>query len=550
MHVDEHLRVLLHDAGKVGKRAAGALEHGQQLQSRHQAVTGGVVLQEDDVAGLLAADDGAVREHALQNVAIAHGGLNHLEALLLHGDGEAQVAHDGRDDLGVGELATGGQVGAADGQDVVTVDLVALAVHEQHAVGVAVVGQTDVGMGAQHELAQGLEVSGAALDVDVGAAVIGVDSVHRGAQALQRGGRGLARSTVTAVDGNDQTIEPQAIKRIDGMIDICLASVLHLDDVAHAGTGRQRVGSHGFLGHDPGADLFLDRIGKLHTLAAKEFDAVELRRIMRSRDDDAAVELVLNGEQRHGRRGDDAAAVRTAALGHNAGGQSALEHGARKTRVAADADIRTKELGRRAAQAKRKVAREVGIGDATDAIGTEDVLGHRIAPSLAGDMQPPTLVEKEKRDPPRNRQAPLVHCISKGDKTLALGELGSAAGLLEAVLLALDHASIARKETGLLEVSTVVASVQKSAGDAQAQSAGLTGDAAAIAQSDNVELTGGVGHLEGSKGVLNELMTAEILLGVTLVDGHLAGAGDETDAGDGVLTTAGTLVDNGVLSHL
>ena len=271
---------------------------------------------------------------------------------------------------------------------------------------------------------------------------------------------------------------------------------------------------------------------------------------MRSGDDDASIELVLDGEQRHGRRRNDAAAVRAAALGHNAGGQSALEHGARKTRVTADADIRTKELGRRAAQAKREVAREVGIGDATDAVGTEDVLGHRIAPSLAGDMQPPTLVEKEKRDPPRNRQAPLVHCISKGDKTLALGELGSAAGLLEAVLLALDHASIARKETGLLEVSTVVASVQKSASDAQAQSAGLTGDAAAIAQSDNVELTGGVGHLEGSKGVLNELMTAEILLGVTLVDGHLAGAGDETDAGDGVLTTAGTLVDNGVLSHL
>ena len=182
--------------------------------------------------------------------------------------------------------------------------------------------------------------------------------------------------------------------------------------MAHAGTGRQRVGSHDFLGHDPGADLFLDRIGKLHALAAKELDAVELRRIMRSRDDDAAVELILDGEQRHGGRGDDAAAMRTAALGHNAGGQSALEHGTRKTRVAADADIRTKELGRRAAQAKREVAREVGIGDATDAVGTEDVLGHRIAPSLAGDMQPPTLVEKEKRDPPRNRQAPLVHCIS------------------------------------------------------------------------------------------------------------------------------------------
>ena len=374
--------------------------------------------------------------------------------------------------------------------------------------------------------------------------------MDRGAQALQRGGRGLAGSTVTAVDGNNQAVELKAVERADGMIDICLAGVLHLDDVTHTGAGRQRVGSHGLLGHDPGADLFLDSIGKLHALAAKELDAVELRRIMRSRNDDAAIELVLDGEQRHGRRRDNAAAVRAAALGHNAGGQSTLEHGARKARVTADADVRTKKLGRRAAQAKREVARKIGVGDATDAIGAEDVLGHRIAPSLVGDMQPPTLVEKEKRDPPRNRQAPLVHCISKGDKTLALGELGSAAGLLEAVLLALDHASIARKETGLLEVSTVVASVQKSASDAQAQSAGLTGDAAAIAQSDNVELTGGVGHLEGSKGVLNELMTAEILLGVTLVDGHLAGAGDETDAGDGVLTTAGTLVDNGVLSHL
>ena len=158
MHVDEYLRVLLHDAGKVGEGAAGALEHGQQLQGRHQPVTGGVVLQEDDVAGLLATDDGAIREHALKNIAVAHGGLDHLEALLLHCDGEAQVAHNGRDDLGIGELAASGQVGAADGKNVVAIDLVALAVHEQHAIGVAVVGQADVGVGSQHELAQGQQV--------------------------------------------------------------------------------------------------------------------------------------------------------------------------------------------------------------------------------------------------------------------------------------------------------------------------------------------------------------------------------------------------------
>ena len=116
---------------------------------------------------------------------------------------------------------------------------------------------------------------------------------------------------------------------------------------------------------------------------------------MRSGDDDATVKLVLNGEQCHGRRRDNAAAVRTAALGHDAGGQSTLEHGTRKARVAADADVRPKKLGRRAAQAKREVARKIGVGDATDAIGTEDVLGHRIAPSQVGKTQSPTLVEKK-----------------------------------------------------------------------------------------------------------------------------------------------------------
>ena len=103
----------------------------------------------------------------------------------------------------------------------------------------------------------------------------------------------------------------------------------------------------------------------------------------------------MDGEQRHGRRRNDAAAVRAAALGHNAGGQRALEHGTRKTRVAADADVRTKELGRRTAKAKREVARKIGVGDTTDAIGTEDVLGHRIAPSQVGKTKPPTLVEKK-----------------------------------------------------------------------------------------------------------------------------------------------------------
>ena len=78
---------------------------------------------------------------------------------------------------------------------------------------------------------------------------------------------------------------------------------------------------------------------------------------------------------------------------------------------------------------------------------------------------------------------------------LALGELGSATGLLEAVLLALDDAGVAGEETSALEVGAVVASLEKGAGNAQTQGTGLTGDAATIAQGDDVEGAEGVGHL-------------------------------------------------------
>ena len=127
---------------------------------------------------------------------------------------------------------------------------------------------------------------------------------------------------------------------------------------------------------------------------------------------------------------------------------------------------------------------------------------------------------------------------------------GARRAFFETVLLALDHASIAGEVTSALEVGTVIASVQKGASDAETKGAGLTGDAAAIAKGDDVEGTEGVGNLEGGQGAIEKLLTTEVLESVTLVDGHLAGAGDDTDTSNGVLATAGAVVNNGVLSHL
>ena len=253
-------------------------------------------------------------------------------------------------------------------------------IDEEHAVGVAVVRKAEVGTRARHELAKRLQMRGAALHVDVATVVVGVDGMHRGTQTLERHRRGRARSAVTAVDGHHEPLERHAVERLDRMVDIALAGVLHLDDMTHALTGRELIGGERLVGHDPSRDLLLERVGELHALGREELDAVELGRIVRGRYDDAAVELGLHREQRHGRRGDDAAAVRTAALGHDARRERTLEHGAREARVAAHADVGTQELGCGAPEPKGEVAVEVGVRHAAHAIGTEDVLRHCSTP--------------------------------------------------------------------------------------------------------------------------------------------------------------------------
>ena len=69
----------------------------------------------------------------------------------------------------------------------------------------------------------------------------------------------------------------------------------------------------------------------------------------------------------------------------------------------------------------------------------------------------------------------------------------------------------------------------------------LTGDAAALYVGNDVVLAYGVGNAE--RLIDNELegFKTEILVDVTTVDGDLAGTGIQTNAGDGALSSAGTV---------
>ena len=99
-----------------------------------------------------------------------------------------------------------------------------------------------------------------------------------------------------------------------------------------------------------------------------------------------------------------------------------------------------------------------------------------------------------------------------GRAVLALGELRLLAGLLQTVLLALDHTGVAAQVAGALELAAVlVAGLEQRTGDAVTQRAGLAGDAAAVALRDDVEATRGLGDLERRLDEVDESLAAEEL---------------------------------------
>src|SRR4029450_3978582 len=142
-------------------------------QAGDPALAGGGPVQEDQVAGLLAAQGVAAGPHGLQDVARADGGLLDPDPVVAHGLAEAEVVDLRGHDRARGQAAVVAGVQGGDGQDHVAVDQGAVLVHGQQPVGVAVVGQADGGPGAGQGGPDVLGVGGADAGVCVGAGGVG-----------------------------------------------------------------------------------------------------------------------------------------------------------------------------------------------------------------------------------------------------------------------------------------------------------------------------------------------------------------------------------------
>src|SRR5688572_24663644 len=121
-------------------------------------------------------------------------------------------------------------------------------------------------------------------------------------------------------------------------------------------------------------------------------------------------------------------------------------------------------------------------------------------------------------------------------RVLALRVLDASTRAAEAVLLALLHARIAGQQALLAELLFERRiGLHEGAGDAEADRAGLAGEAAAGARDEEVEAPGGAGLVDGLDGVVAVLFREEVLVQGPAVHRDDAGAGRHADARDGGL---------------
>jgi hypothetical protein len=132
---------------------------------------------------------------------------------------------------------------------------------------------------------------------------------------------------------------------------------------------------------------------------------------------------------------------------------------------------------------------------------------------------------------------------TQSGRRLALGELGGAAGFVQADLFTLDFASIAGDETGFAQRGLQRFVVfDQGAGDTEADRASLAGDATAGDRYQDVELAGVVGQFERLAHDHAGGLATEELLERLAVDHDLAIALAKKHAGGGGFAAAGAVI--------
>ena len=282
------------------------------------------------MTALFAAETAAVGCHILINILIAHGGLGIIDTALVKGFVKAEIGHD-RGNHGVHQqLAPFLHILTVDIKDMVTGDNIALFVHTQAAVGIAVVSKANIQAILHNVLLQHLNVGGACIAVDVVAIGFRIDHVGLRTHGIKHGLCDIPGGTVGAVQANLDALErihSQRNQISDVPVTAChivhspsdLISLCHGQFFPLFAEGFQfsvQIGFHQFNG------------GLIHLFAkaVDQLDAVIIIRIVGGGDHNTAVKILGTAHIGNGGCGGNMEQISIRAGGNQSTHQAVLKH--------------------------------------------------------------------------------------------------------------------------------------------------------------------------------------------------------------------------------
>ena len=252
------------------------------------------------MTGLFAAEAGADLLHALQYIAVTYLGLLHMDGILLCHQEESQITHNGCHDGILLQSTLALHVVAYDCHDLVTIDDITVLIHSQQSVCVSIEGQTDIGLFIDHSGLQFFHMGGATVGIDIGTVRIVVDGHHAAAQFFQAFYGCIERGTLCTIHHDLQSGQIH-IDRSHGMIDVLFSGIGTVLDLADSGTDGKFDTGH--IVTDQCLDLIFHGIGKLIAVTVKEFNTIELYRIVGCGDHNAGIYFVFLGKISNRRSG-------------------------------------------------------------------------------------------------------------------------------------------------------------------------------------------------------------------------------------------------------
>src|SRR5579872_2650055 len=177
------------------------------FHSREHAVAGSRIVEEDNVAGLLAAKIRVYAQHLFQHVTVADGNARKLQAVAFEGSFETQIRHARADDCVAFQALRSLHEASGGEKNRVAIDVPATRRRKNSAVGVAVKRHPQMSAGSDGLLLHFARMKRAAVIVDIAAVGIVEDRPDFRAESAKKLWRERAGRAVGAVENDFHTSE-------------------------------------------------------------------------------------------------------------------------------------------------------------------------------------------------------------------------------------------------------------------------------------------------------------------------------------------------------